>query len=66
MATEAAGAVLARALGPLGLVAVVALIHPDNRASIRVAEKVGMARVGVARYRGVLQLLYRAERAPRP
>jgi RimJ/RimL family protein N-acetyltransferase len=66
VATEAAGAVLARALGPLSLPVVTALIHPGNAASIRVAEKVGMARVGVARYRGVPQLLYRAERAPRP
>jgi RimJ/RimL family protein N-acetyltransferase len=65
VATEAAGAVLARALGPLGLAAVVALIHPDNRASIRVAEKIGMVRVGVARYRDVPQLIYRAECAPR-
>ena len=62
VATEAAEAVLARALGPLGLAAVVALIHPDNLASIRVAEKVGMARVGVARFRGVTQLVYRSGR----
>jgi RimJ/RimL family protein N-acetyltransferase len=60
VATEAAGAVLARALGPLGLRAVVALIHPGNRASVRVAEKIGMERVGVARHRGVPQLVYRA------
>lgn len=60
VATEAARAVLARALGPLGLRTVVALVHPDNRASIRVAEKIGMVRVGVARFRGVPQLVYRA------
>jgi RimJ/RimL family protein N-acetyltransferase len=62
VATEAAGAVLARAFGPLGLATVVALIHPDNRASIRVAEKIGMARVGVAPFRGVLQVVYRGGR----
>lgn len=65
VATEAAGAVLARGLGPLGLAVVTALIHPENRASIRVAEKIGMVRVGSAQYRGAPQLLYRAERAGR-
>jgi RimJ/RimL family protein N-acetyltransferase len=59
VATEAAGAVLARALGPLGLRAVVTVIDPENRASIRVAEKIGMTLVGVARYRRAPQLLYR-------
>jgi [ribosomal protein S5]-alanine N-acetyltransferase len=62
VATEAALVVLARALGPLGLPAVVALVHPHNRASIRVAEKIGMTRAGTAEFRGVPQLLYRAER----
>jgi RimJ/RimL family protein N-acetyltransferase len=62
VATEAARAVLARALGPLGLREVVTLIHPDNHASLRVAAKVGMTRAGVVRYRGTLQLLYRAQR----
>ena len=41
----------------------VALVHSDNRASIRVAEKIGMTRAGTADFRGVPQLLYRAERA---
>ena len=63
VATEAARAVLARALGPIGLPTVVALIHPDNRGSIRVAEKAGMARAGKADYRGAPQLLFRAGRA---
>ena len=68
VATEAAGAVLARALGPLGLRVVVALIHPDNTASIRVAEKIGMLPCGGAQYRGTPQLLYcvgEAASAPR-
>jgi RimJ/RimL family protein N-acetyltransferase len=63
VATEAAGAVLARALGPLGLRAVVTLIHPDNAASIRVAEKIGMVPCGGTQYRGTAQLLYRAGEA---
>ncbi len=65
VATEAARAVLARAFGPLGLRAVVALIHPDNLASIRVAEKAGMTRAGAAQHWGAPQLLYRAERGGR-
>ena len=63
VATEAAGAVLARALGPLGLRAVVALIHPDNTASIRVAEKIGMLPCGGTQYWGTSQILYRAGEA---
>lgn len=61
VATEAAEAVLAHGLGPFGLAVVVALIHPENRASIRVAKKIRMVRVGSAEYRGAPQLLYWAE-----
>ena len=61
VATEAARAVLARALGPIGLPAIVALIDPENRASIRVAEKIGMMQAGVVPYRGVLLTIYRTE-----
>ena len=42
LATEAAGAVVEYAEGRLGLKRLIALIRPSNRASIRVAEKVGM------------------------
>jgi RimJ/RimL family protein N-acetyltransferase len=66
VATEAARAVLARALGPIGLPAIVALIAPENLASIRVAEKVGMTWAGVVPYRGVVLTVYRAERASEP
>jgi [ribosomal protein S5]-alanine N-acetyltransferase len=41
-ATEAAGAVLDYALGPVGLTRVIAFVMPENVASCRVAEKVGM------------------------
>ena len=41
-ATEAARAVAGFAFGELGLDRVVSCIHSDNRASIRVAEKLGM------------------------
>jgi ribosomal-protein-alanine N-acetyltransferase len=61
-ATEAARAVLAHALGPLGLADVLAEIDEDNSASVAVAERVGMTRFEVvqgllgplARYRARL------------
>lgn len=40
-ATEAASAALGHAFGALGMQRVISLIHPDNRASIRVAERLG-------------------------
>lgn len=43
LATEAATAVRDLAFGTYGLPRLVAVIHPDNVASIRVAEKVGLA-----------------------
>jgi RimJ/RimL family protein N-acetyltransferase len=43
-ATEGARACLAHGFGELGLEQIVALIDPGNRASVRVAERLGMAR----------------------
>jgi RimJ/RimL family protein N-acetyltransferase len=45
-ATEAGGAALAHAFGPLALAEVIATIFPENTRSIRVAEKLGMRRSG--------------------
>lgn len=42
LATEAAGAVRDYAFGRLGLVRLISLIRPENGASRRVAEKIGM------------------------
>jgi [ribosomal protein S5]-alanine N-acetyltransferase len=42
LATEAAHAVIAIALDQVGLERVVAMVHPENAASIRVLEKAGM------------------------
>ncbi len=42
IATEAAGAVRDHAFGTLGLRHVISLIHPENIASRRVVEKIGM------------------------
>jgi RimJ/RimL family protein N-acetyltransferase len=66
VATEAARAVLERAFGPIGLPTIVALIAPENRASIRVAEKIGMTQAGMVPYRNVLLTVYRAEQASEP
>jgi RimJ/RimL family protein N-acetyltransferase len=43
LATEAALAVREHAFGALGLAELIAIIHPDNARSQRVAEKLGMA-----------------------
>ena len=43
LATEAAQAIRDHAVGALGLARLICLIDPDNQASIRVAEKIGMA-----------------------
>jgi ribosomal-protein-alanine N-acetyltransferase len=45
-ATEAASAWLEAAFGALGIVEVIALAEPANKASLRVLEKVGMRRTG--------------------
>ena len=52
-ATEAAGALVAHALGPLALARVVAVTYPENLASQRVLDKVGFERRGIREYKGV-------------
>jgi RimJ/RimL family protein N-acetyltransferase len=61
IATEAAQVVLHRALFCLGLDPVIALVHPENHASTRVAEKIGMRRDGATSFRGAPQLIYCAD-----
>jgi RimJ/RimL family protein N-acetyltransferase len=53
IATEAARALVAHALGPLGLSRVVAVTYPENRASQRVLDKLGFERRGLREYKGV-------------
>lgn len=53
IATEAAGALLAHALGPLALARVVAVTYPENHASQRVLDKLGFERRGMREYKGV-------------
>lgn len=46
-ATEAAAAVLQYAFGQLGLENVIGVVHPENIASCKVMEKIGMKKTGV-------------------
>lgn len=54
IATEAAGALVAHALGPLALPRVVAVTYPENEASQRVLDKLGFEHRGLRDYKGVL------------
>lgn len=63
-ATEAATAVLAYALGPVGLDRVIAFVMPANVASCRVVEKAGMRHVGIVTVYDIPDVRkYLAERA---
>jgi RimJ/RimL family protein N-acetyltransferase len=53
IATEAASALVAHALGPLGLPRVVAVTYPENQASQRVLDKLDFERRGIREYKGV-------------
>ena len=51
-ATEAARAVVAWGFGSVGLQRIVAVVHPQNAASLRVVEKLGMRPLGLAMHYG--------------
>jgi [ribosomal protein S5]-alanine N-acetyltransferase len=57
-ATEAARAWLEHGFAVLGFTRVLALVKPDNLASIRVLEKIGMTHAGATRLAGGQWLLY--------
>jgi RimJ/RimL family protein N-acetyltransferase len=59
LATEAARASLALGLDTFGLPSLVAIIHPDNGASRRVAQKLGMAEDGHLVHAGEPVVVYR-------
>jgi RimJ/RimL family protein N-acetyltransferase len=61
-ATEAAAASRDYAFGPLGQVRLTATIHPDNVASRRVAEKIGMSLLKEFQHRRGLRVVYMLER----
>lgn len=62
LATEAAGAVMRQAFGPLRMDRVVAVVKPDHLASQRVLEKVGLKAAGTRLAYGEPMLLYEAKR----
>lgn len=51
-ATEGAGAMRDHGFGPVGLSRIIAVTHPDNRASQHVLEKIGMRDEGWGNYYG--------------
>ncbi len=63
LATEAARAGLRFGFETLGLVRIVGIVHPDNAASRRVLEKLGMAFVNQARYFGMDCCRYATDRS---
>lgn len=65
VATEAVGAVMREAFGPLGIERVVAVVKPDHIASQRVLEKAGLHLSGTRDAYGESLLLYDAHREQR-
>lgn len=62
LATEACAATLDFAFETIGLEEVIALVLPDNAASVRVLEKVGMEPAGQVEFDGLTALRYRVRR----
>lgn len=65
LATEAAREVMRQAFGSLGLDHVVAVVKPENLASQRVLEKVGLRNAGIREAYGEQMLFYEAQRRGR-
>lgn len=63
LATEAASAWVERAFGALGLSCLVAIVHPENHASIRVLEKLRFVEERRSEVMGMDSVIYRL-RAP--
>src|SRR5262249_16779962 len=63
LATECTRATLDYGFEQLGLPRIIALVHPDNAASIRVLEKLGMHSAGVIDYHGENAVRYVLEAA---
>ncbi len=61
LATESARAVLAHGFAQLGLPRIIGLVEPDNVASARVLEKLGMRSEGFIDYDGMHVIRYAAE-----
>jgi ribosomal-protein-alanine N-acetyltransferase len=63
LATESAQAGLDFGFGSLGLDEIVGIVHPDNLASLRVLEKIGLEYVSQAEYFGMACYQYKITRA---
>ena len=61
-ATEAAAACLAAGLAHIAAPRIVAVVDEDNAASLRVAERIGMARIGTIEAHGRPHVLFAAQR----
>jgi len=66
LATEAAQACVQYGFEQLGLQTIVGIVHPENVASQRVIEKLGLSFVDRTRYFGMDCYHYRVERPPGP
>jgi RimJ/RimL family protein N-acetyltransferase len=66
LATEAAQACVQYGFEQLGLQTIVGIVHPENVASQRVIEKLGLSFVDRTRYFGMDCYHYRMERPPGP
>jgi len=62
IATEAARAVLEQGFGVLGIDPIVAVAHPENIASHRVLEKIGLQRQGVRHHYGLDLAFFQIDR----
>ncbi|MEQ8463257.1 MAG: GNAT family N-acetyltransferase [Coleofasciculus sp. E1-EBD-02] len=61
-ATEAARGIIAYGFNTLQLPVLYAVVHPDNKRSIRVTQRLGMTPMGLTnRYYGVQLLLFKLE-----
>jgi [ribosomal protein S5]-alanine N-acetyltransferase len=68
LATEACRPILEYGLTRLGLERIMALVHPENVASVRVLEKLGLTPIGFVEYQGVsvAKYVFEARIPPRP
>lgn len=66
IATEAARPVLRHGFAALGLAEIMALIDPENVASVRVAEKIGLRRIGTVPVQGRPLVRFAARALTRP
>jgi RimJ/RimL family protein N-acetyltransferase len=64
LGTEAAQAALRLGLNRFGLPSLVAMIHPENAPSLRIAKRLGMARERQLMHFGQPTILYRTSRQP--